>query len=113
MPPFGPPIPDGAMFPKSADFAEFLLTKGKYPLNVKKLKNYRWSAIGFNLVCFARWSKEVNSYMQGFPHSCFLMAYLCCRTGTRIPIQVWISVLKMGTVVIGNLSPNQNSNRSL
>ena len=29
MPPFGPPIPDGAMFPKSADFAEFLLTKGR------------------------------------------------------------------------------------
>ena len=29
VPPFGPPIPDGAMFPKSADFAEFLLTKGE------------------------------------------------------------------------------------
>ncbi len=28
VPPFGPLIPDGAMFPKSADFAEFLLTKG-------------------------------------------------------------------------------------
>ena len=28
VPPFGPPFPDGAMFPKSPEFVEFLLTKG-------------------------------------------------------------------------------------
>ena len=33
------------------------------------------------------------------------MAYLHCRTWTQIPIRVWISVSKMGTVVIGDPSP--------
>ena len=36
------------------------------------------------------------------------MAYLHWRIGTRMPIRVWISVPKMGTVAIGDPDPDWN-----
>ena len=86
-------MPPHFFLKKKMSLQTFVIVTRFYDILITKLPPFRNSNhITLELVKLQDWT----------------MAYLHCRTWTRIPIRVWISVSKMGTVVIGDPSPDRD-----